>query len=123
MSFALAQYKSTRIETASPVQLVVDLYRGAISMLAAAMAHEEAGQPGERGRALGRAHAIVSELQATLDHAQAPDLCEELDRLYDFVLHQIREANINADASRLVSAVQVLQTLEEAWTELARRRA
>jgi len=123
MSFALAQYQSTRIETASPVQLVVDLYRGAISMIAVAIAHEDAGRPGERGRALGKAHAIVSELQATLDHDQAPALCEELDRLYDFVLHRIREANVNSDATLLVSAVEVLQTLEEAWTELARSRS
>ena len=122
MSFALAQYQSVRVETASPVRVVVDLYRGALRQMARAVAMDERGQPGERGRALGKAHSIVSELQATLDHARAPELCDELDRLYDFVLHRITEANVQADTSLISPAVEVLATLESAWSELAEAR-
>ncbi len=121
MSFAVAQYRSAKVETASPVQLVVDLYQGAIRFMRQAEAFHEAGDPGQRGRVLGRAHAIVSELQATLDHAQAPELAAELDRLYDFVLHQITEANVKNDAVQLKPAIEVMEQLESAWVVLARR--
>ncbi|MGE0791465.1 MAG: flagellar export chaperone FliS [Sandaracinaceae bacterium] len=119
MSFAVAQYRSTKVQTASPVQLVVDLYRGAIRFMRQGQAFHEAGDVASRGRVLGRAHAIVSELQATLDHSQAPELCAELDRLYDFVLFQITEANVRSDSGRLVSAIDVMQQLEGAWATLA----
>ena len=121
MSFAALQYQPARVETASPVQLVVDLYRGAIRFMRQASAFQEAGDTANRGRVLGRAHASVSELQATLDHDHAPELCEELDRLYDFVLYQITESNIRADASLLQPAIEVMGTLEDAWTQLAGR--
>ena len=121
MSFAVAQYRSARIETASPVRLVVDLYRGALRFMAQAVAMQDAGRPGERGRALSRAHAIVSELQATLDHGRAPELCDELDRLYDFVLHRISAANTQADLTLIAPAMDVMRTLEGAWSELAEK--
>ena len=38
-----------------------------------------------KAAALGHAQAIVVELRAALDHAQAPELCGNLARLYDFV--------------------------------------
>ncbi|MCA9608678.1 MAG: flagellar export chaperone FliS [Myxococcales bacterium] len=123
MSFALSQYRSARVETASPIRLVVDLYRGALRHLAQARAYQDDGRPGDRGAALGKAHAIVSELQATLDHDRAPELSDELDRLYDFVLHRIGEANVQADVNLLVPAIEVLQTLESAWAEIATRSA
>ncbi|MFK7988476.1 MAG: flagellar export chaperone FliS [Sandaracinaceae bacterium] len=121
MSFAVAQYRTARVQTASPVQLVVDLYAGAIRFMRQAIVFDGDGDTASRGKVLSRAHAIVAELQATLDHDQAPVLCEDLDRLYDFVLHQITEANVQADGSHLVSAIEVMQTLEAAWSQLAGR--
>lgn len=122
MSFALAQYRTARANTASPVQLVVDLYRGALRFLKQAKAFQQQGQPAERGVALGRAHAIVSELQATLDHGKAPALCEELDRLYDFCLFQITEANLKSSAEPIDAVIEVLDTLESAWAQIAGRQ-
>lgn len=121
MSFAVAQYRTTRVQTSSPVQIVVDLYRGAIRFMRQGAAFEAEGNFAERGRVLGRAHAIVSELQATLDHDHAPELSEELERLYDFVLYQITEANRQSDATLLDPAIEVMQTLEGAWAQLAGR--
>lgn len=121
MSFALAQYQNARVETASPVQLVVDLYRGAIRFIRQAQAFHDAKDYAARGKALSRSHAIISELLATLDHNQAPELCAQLESLYHFVLQRISEANTNADYAKLDAAVDVLNTLEGAWSELAGR--
>ena len=121
MQFAVAQYQTTKVQTASPVQLVVDLYGGAIRFMQQAIVFHEQGNAAERGRTLSRAHAIVSELQATLDHDRAPALCEELDRLYDFVLFRITESNVQSDTASLDGAITVMRKLELAWAQLAGR--
>ena len=118
---AAAAYQNEQFENAPPLKILQMLNEGAIRFMRQASAFQEAGDTANRGRVLGRAHAIVSELQATLDHDHAPELCEELDRLYDFVLYQITESNIRADASLLQPAIEVMGTLEDAWTQLAGR--
>lgn len=121
MSFAVARYRTASVDTASPLEIVVALSRGAVRFLREAVAHHEAGRIADRGRALSRAHAIVSELSATLDSSQAPELCAQLDGLYDFVLHRITQANLSADASLVLPAINVMEQLASAWAELERR--
>lgn len=119
MSFAVGQYKATRVETSSPAQLVVLLYDGALRFLREAVG-AGAGQHARRGIALHRAHEIVTELQATLRPEHAPELCAELDRLYGFVLDRITESNLAADVAPLAGAIRVLEQLREAWAQLAK---
>jgi flagellar protein FliS len=121
MSFAVAQYRSTHTETASPVQIVVQLYDGAIRFMRQAQGHIESGRFAEKGVTLNKAHAIVSELQATLDHSHAPELCKQLDQLYDFVLFRVMEANVQSDGELLKAAIDVMLQLRGAWAELARK--
>lgn len=121
MSFATAQYQAATVETAKPVQIVVRLYDAAIRFLAQAKEMSIADDPTTRSTKLRRAHAIVTELQASLIHSHAPDLCKELDRLYDFVLYAISDS-IAAEADELLTgAISVLRELRGAWAELARR--
>ncbi|MBI2896556.1 MAG: flagellar export chaperone FliS [Deltaproteobacteria bacterium] len=120
MSFAVGQYQATTVETASPAQLVVVLYDGALRFLRQAAAAAEGGEIAKRGMALGRAHAIVTELQATLQPEHAPELCAQLDGLYGFVLEKITEANLKGDPAPLVPAVKVLEQLREAWAQVAK---
>jgi flagellar protein FliS len=60
----------------------------------------------------------VSELNATLDESRAPELCAELQRLYEFVLDCITEANMKANADKLHAAIRVLDKLRSAWATL-----
>ena len=122
MSFALAQYKSTHVETASPVRIVVQLYDGAIRFMKTGAQCIDEGDVAGKALALKKAHAIVTELQATLDRSHASELCEELDRLYEFVVYRVTEANIKSDSSLLPPAVAVMTQLRDAWEELARRQ-
>lgn len=120
MSFVVAQYASARVETASPVELVVDLYDGAIRFLRQAAVALAAKDIAGKGVALGKAHAIVAELGATLDPVQAPELCAHLSSLYDFVLLRITEANAESNADKIAEAIRVLTPLRDAWAEVAR---
>lgn len=121
MSFAALQYQNTRVTTASPVAIVVSLYEGAIRFLREAIAHHERGDIGKRGLSLSRAHAIVSELALTLDHEAAPEMSAELTRLYDYVLGCIGAATAKADPTLVLPAIDVLDRLRSAWSEIARR--
>jgi len=120
MSFAVARYQTSKVETASPAQLVVALYDGAVRFLKEAIERDARRDIAGRGEALGRAHAIVSELQVTLDYDRNPTLCTQLFGLYDYVLHCIREATIQGDAQKVAPAIGVLESLRSAWSTLAR---
>jgi flagellar protein FliS len=122
MSFAMAQYKTASVDTASPVRLVVQLYDGAIRFMRAGQQAIVEGDVKRRGDTLGRAHAIIAELQSTLDPSSAPELCGELDRLYEYVSHQITSAHLQADSAALEPAISVMTELRGAWDELARRQ-
>jgi len=119
MSFAVAKYRSAKTTTASPVQIVVQLYEGALKFMRQAQDAIAAKDFAAKGRALSRAHAIVSELQATLRPEEAPELCEQLYGLYDYVCHSITQANLRNDAVILDSPMKVLEELRGAWAQLA----
>jgi flagellar protein FliS len=121
MSFAAAQYRTAKVETASPVQIVVQLYDGAIRFLekaSRAIAHNEPTVNAD----LGRAHQIVSELRATLEHDHAPELCAELDKLYEFVLYNINKTCMTPKVETIKPSIKILQELRGAWDELARTK-
>ena len=120
MSFAVAQYQTSRIETSSPVQVVVALYDGALRFLRTAAVAIDADDVAAKGIALNKAHAIVTELLATLDHERAPDLSRQLAALYSFVLDRIVRANAERDVARIDDAMRALVPLRDAWAQLAR---
>jgi flagellar protein FliS len=121
MSFAVAQYRQSNVETASPAQIVVKLYDGAIKFMRQGQAAIQSRELAKKGTALSKAHAIVSELQATLRSEHAPELCDSLDRLYEFVLYQITEANRQSKPELLDPAIRVLDELRSAWAEVAKQ--
>ncbi|MCG8553710.1 MAG: flagellar export chaperone FliS [Proteobacteria bacterium] len=123
MSFALSQYRTANVQTASPVQIVVKLYDGAIRFMRQAEQAIRGDDMATKGVALGRAHAIVSELQATLATDKAPELCESLERLYEFVLFRITQCNATSDVTQLGPAISVMGELRHAWAELASQGA
>lgn len=119
MSFAVAQYRSNQVQTASPARVIVQFYDGALRFLKLANQALETRDYAAKGVHLSRAHAIVAELRANLDPTRAPELCAELDRLYVYVLDCITEANMKADAKALAPATKVLEQLRAAWAQVA----
>ncbi len=115
MSYAAVQYRAARTVTASPLGILIQLYEGAVRFLRKARLAMDRGDVPARAEALRRAHAIVTELQVTLEHDHAPDLAAQLDALYDFVLDRITQGTIEQNPERLAEAEKVLIDLLEAW--------
>lgn len=119
MSFAVSQYRSSQVQTASPARVIVQFYDGAMRFMRQAEQSIAASDYAAKGVQLSRAHAVVAELRAQLDHTRAPELCAELDRLYVYVLDCITESNMKTDPKPLAHACKVLTDLRGAWSQVA----
>jgi flagellar biosynthetic protein FliS len=72
----------------------------------------------ETGGALLRAHALVSELQATLRPEHDAALAKELSAFYDAVLRRIVNAYVLDETGPLVGVAAALRELRGAWHTL-----
>ena len=111
-----AAYQQGQVTSASPLRIVILLYEGAIRFIREA--EKRFDEPSVRGQSLGRAHRIISELLAALDHDQGGEIATNLDSLYHFVLDEITRANVQSDVVALRSTLDVLQTLLTAWRDV-----
>ncbi|MDB4972917.1 MAG: fliS [Myxococcaceae bacterium] len=119
MSYAVAQYRSSQVHTASPARIIVQFYDGALKFMRLGAQALEAKDFAAKGVHLSRAHAIVTELRLNLDAKHAPELTAQLDQLYLFVLSSINTANMQADAKVLAPAINILDQLRSAWAQVA----
>ena len=115
---AAAAYTRNAVLTASPEKIVKLLYEGAIKNLEksrANLADENTRRSAETGQALGKAIGILGELRAALDPAAGGQIARDLDRLYEYSLDQVSQANIARTPAGVNNALQVLRTLKEGW--------
>jgi len=112
-------YRRTEIESRTPLELVVMLYDGALRFLAEARGAIERKDVPARRAAMGRALAIVAELQSTLNMEAGGELSTSLDQLYSFVIMRLTDASSTQDVAPLDEAVRVLGTLREGWVGIS----
>jgi flagellar secretion chaperone FliS len=113
------QYEQTQVVTSSGVQLVVLLYDAAIQSMEMARRDIQAKNVREKARHLGRAIAIIGELNSVLDLEQGGEIARSLRRLYDYMLMELVEANARNNEQKLEAPLRCLSTLREAWREVA----
>jgi len=114
------RYKQNKVMLSSPGEILLALYDGAIRFCRQARVAIEQKNPAEKGQKIGSVMAILTELSATLDHDQAPDLCENLARLYDYLIDRLQFASINLDTEALDEVTKHLERLRETWAEAIR---
>ena len=112
---AFRAYLENKILTASPEELQLMLYEGAIRFaLLARKALEE--KDFERAHnAFERVDAILCELHAGLRPEKDPDLCDKFASLYNFCLRRLLEANYKHALEPIDDAISILQHLRETW--------
>jgi flagellar protein FliS len=100
------------------------LYDGALKALA--QADEAFARPPEDFRRIAtineqllKAQRILSELQGTLNlEAGDGKLAREMDRLYDYYIRKLMEANIRKDAGPVKEVARLLRDLRDGWAEM-----
>ncbi len=121
-SYARA-YQSQSILTASPGQLVLILYDGALRFLNQAKAgfhlpEDSANRIETINTGILRAEAILQELKANLDLKSGGDVAKNLDRLYDYYLRRLLQANIQKDEAPVEEVERLVRTLRDGWAEM-----
>jgi flagellar protein FliS len=113
-------YLESRVLSATPLELVHLLYRGAIGAVQDARHHLANGKIAERSRAISKAWAILIELTAALNHEAGGELAGRLAALYEYMQRRLLEANLQQADPPLGEVLSLLATLEEAWGEISR---
>lgn len=116
---AAQQYTATAVETGSPARLVAMLYQGAIRFVNEAEEAIEAHDTVRKADRINRALRIVQELSNALDAEVAPELCERLTSLYEYVEYELLQASTYNETRHLGHCRRVLTRLSGAWDELA----
>jgi flagellar protein FliS len=112
-------YRRTEAQSASPMQLVVMLYDGALRFLTEAKAARAMGDMPRRAHALRRVAAIVAECHSTLDLERGGELAAELDRLYTYISGRLLDVTLKRDATAIEEVHKLMTTLRAAWAEAA----
>jgi flagellar protein FliS len=111
-------YLETEVLNADPVQLVGILYRAAITSVAAARNHLQAGAIRERSSSISHAQKIIHELTFSLDHEKGGKISGSLASLYSYMQVRLIEANAKQTSPPLTEVEQLLSTLLEAWSAI-----
>jgi flagellar protein FliS len=119
-------YHAQSVLTASPGQLVLMMFDGALKFLA--LAQEGFNQPVENVRRfesininLQKAQNIIAELQGCLNHEAGGEIAVTLDRLYDYYSRRLFEANVKKRVEPVIEVEHFLKELRDAWAEMLRK--
>ena len=122
---ALKSYSAlevTTVESASPQQLIIMLYDGALKSVFAAKAAIAHGDVAARGAALSKAISIIDEgLRAALNLETGGEIAQNLMALYDYISTQLLQANVKNDVKSVDEAARLLGELKQAWELLEQR--
>lgn len=67
---------------------------------------------------LSKSQAIISELMVTLDFEKGGEIAKDLDRLYDFMLFHLTEANIEKNPKKVQDVIDLLTVIASAFREV-----
>lgn len=112
------QYREQQVLTASPGDLILMLYDGAIRQIRLARSAIVEQNPGDAGIALVKAQEIIDALIDSLDLDN--DLSGHLLRLYEFFNRELVASNISKDANRALEVEEMLSELRATWEQVVR---
>ena len=111
-------YLRTKVLTATPEQLQLMLYDGALRFSEQARVALQEKRYEDSYKLICKTQKIITELSITLKHEVAPDLCNKLAALYTFVYKKLIDANVSHDIASLDEALNILRYQRETWAML-----
>lgn len=115
---AAQAYGARKVETASPAELTLMLYEGAIKFCNIAMGAIENKDYEKANTNIQKARNIIVELQTTLDHKYK--VAEDFDIIYDYIFRKLVDANMKKDPVILEEALNQIRDMRDAWKEIMR---
>lgn len=118
MAGHLETYRAVWISGLDRGRLLLAMYEGALAFLKQAEGALEEGDVDRFVHFLGRAQSVISELMATIDRKPNPGLASMLERLYEFMLFQLTEANMLRDPTPIRHVSRLLGRTYEAYRQV-----
>lgn len=121
-------YRSTAVLTASPGQLVLMLFDGALRSLALAReAFDRSPEDFRRfeiiNQQLQKAQMILAELQGCLNFEHGGEVAPVLNRLYDYYSRRLLEANVRKQVAPVIEVERLVGELRSGWAEMLTRQS
>ena len=113
-----AAYANNKITTASPAELTLMLYEGAIKFCNIAIAAIEEKDIQKAHNNIMKVENIIQEFQATLNHKYP--VAKDFDNVYSYLQERLVQANIKKDAEILQEVLGHLRTMRDTWKEVMR---
>lgn len=114
------QYKKHQIETATPEEVLIMLYEGAIRFLNAAKKGLAEKDVEKTHNNLLKAQNIILEFMNSLDMDIGGEIAVNLFRLYEYLHYQLVQANIKKDVALIDEVLDHLRSLKATWEEAIR---
>lgn len=118
---AYAAYNSSKVLTASPADLTLMLYDGAIKFVNLAIVGIEKNDIEKANVNIIKAERILLEFQSSLDRKYP--VSEDFDAVYTYLIRRLRDANLKKDGEILEEVLKHLRTMRDTWKEVMTKTA
>ena len=115
---AYSQYANNKILTASPAELTLMLYEGAIKFCNIAIMAIENGDIQKAHNNIMKVQRIIEEFQITLDFKYP--VANDFNNVYTYLIRRLREANMTKDKEILEEVNGHIRTMRDTWKEVMR---
>ena len=116
---AYGQYNNSKILTASPAELTLMLYEGAIkfcNIAIVAVEHKDIEKAQENIRKTER---IIDNIRQTLDMSYP--VAEDFERVYAYLSQRLVEANVKKEKEILEEVNTHLRSMRDTWKEVMKK--
>lgn len=118
LSNAYTQYNNSKVLTASPAELVLMLYDGAIKFGNIAISAIEENN-------IQKAHTNIVKVQRIIDHFRMTldmkyPVAKDFDRVYEYLARRLLEANTKKDKEIMAEVCMHLRSMRDTWKEVMR---
>lgn len=100
---------------ANPHRLIQMLMEGALEKMANAKGFMERKQYDKKSHHISWAIKIVTGLRESLNMDVGGEISNNLDSLYEYIIHTLMEANVKNSPEDIDNAVKVMKNIKEGW--------
>lgn len=113
---AATAYQNNKINTATPAELTLMLYEGAIKFCNIALLGIEEQDLSKVNNNIIKAEKIIAYLQSTLDLNYA--VAKDFDNVYSYLYQRLIQANISKNEEILNEVLVYLRDMRDTWKEV-----
>ncbi len=116
---AATLYQGTKVNTASPAELTLMLYEGAIKFCNIALLGFETNDYEKVNNNIIKVQNIITEFRATLDFKY--ETAKDFDLIYEYINNLLIQANIKKDRESLEKALGQIREMRDLWKEIMKQ--